>query len=30
MNEFRTLLDRFWVTRREDRELYFALKRGPA
>ena len=28
MNEFRTLLDRFWVTRWEDRELYFALKRA--
>ena len=22
------LLDRFWVTRREDRELYFSLKRA--
>ena len=27
MYEFRALLDRFWVTRREDRELYFSLKR---
>lgn len=28
MYEFRALLDRFWVTRREDRELYFSLKRA--
>lgn len=28
MNEFRALLDRFWVTRREDKELYFSLKRA--
>ena len=28
MYEFRTLLDRFWVTRREERELYFNLKRA--
>ena len=28
MYELRTLLDRFWVTRAENRELYFALKRG--
>ena len=28
MDEFRALLDRFWVTRRRDRELYFALKRA--
>lgn len=27
MYEFRALLDRFWVTRAEDRELYFNLKR---
>lgn len=27
MYEFRTLLDRFWITRTGDRELYFALKR---
>ena len=27
MYELRALLDRFWVTRTEDRELYFALKR---
>ena len=27
MYEFRALLDRFWVTRREDKELYFSLKR---
>ncbi len=28
MYEFRALLDRFWVTRAEDRELYFSLKRA--
>lgn len=28
MYEFRTLLDRFWVTRQEDRDLYFILKRA--
>ena len=28
MNEFRTLLDRFWITREEDPELYFAVKRA--
>jgi len=28
MYEFRALLDRFWVTRSEDRELYFSLKRA--
>lgn len=28
MDEFRTLLDRFWITRARDRELYFALKRA--
>ena len=28
MYEFRALLDRFWVTRAEDRELYFGLKRA--
>lgn len=28
MYEFRALLDRFWVTRREDRELYFSLERA--
>ena len=28
MYEFRALLDRFWVTRREDREFYFSLKRA--
>lgn len=28
MDEFRALLDRFWVTRAEDRELYFSLKRA--
>ena len=28
MYEFRTLLDRFWVTRREDKALYFSLKRA--
>jgi len=28
MYEFRALLDRFWVTRMEDKELYFALKRA--
>lgn len=27
MYEFRTLLDRFWITRTGDRELYFSLKR---
>ncbi len=27
MYEFRALLDRFWVTRAEDKELYFMLKR---
>ncbi len=27
MYEFRALLDRFWVTRMEDKELYFTLKR---
>ena len=28
MYEFRALLDRFWVTRREDKALYFSLKRA--
>ena len=28
MYEFRTLLDRFWVTRREDKSLYVSLKRA--
>lgn len=28
MYEFRALLDRFWVTRAEDRGLYFSLKRA--
>lgn len=28
MNEFRYLLDRFWVTRRENKELYFSVKRA--
>lgn len=28
MYEFRALLDRFWVTRADDRELYFSLKRA--
>ena len=28
MYEFRALLDRFWVTRAEDLELYFSLKRA--
>ena len=28
MYEFRALLDRFWVTREGDRELYFSLKRA--
>ncbi|MDD3335275.1 MAG: TIGR02678 family protein [Eubacteriales bacterium] len=27
MNEFRRLLDRFWVTRLDDKELYYDLKR---
>ena len=27
MYEFRALLNQFWVTRREDKELYFNLKR---
>lgn len=27
MNEFRALMDRFWVTRAEEKELYFSLKR---
>lgn len=27
MDEFRALLDRFWVTRAKNKELYFALKR---
>lgn len=27
MNEFRALMDRFWVTKAEDKELYFSLKR---
>lgn len=27
MNDFRALMDRFWVTRAEDKELYFSLKR---
>lgn len=27
MNEFRALMDRFWVTRAGDKELYFSLKR---
>ena len=28
MYEFRALLDRFWVTRAEDRVLYFGLIRA--
>lgn len=28
MNEFRFLLDRFWITREEDRELFFTVKRA--
>ena len=28
MKEFAALLDRFWVTREENRELYYALKRA--
>ena len=28
MYEFRTLLDRFWVTRTANRELFFRLKRA--
>ena len=28
MNEFRSLLDRFWVTRADDKDLYFAVKRA--
>ncbi len=28
MYEFRALLDRFWVTRSKDKELYFSLKRA--
>lgn len=28
MNEFRYLLDRFWVTRTEHKELYFSVKRA--
>lgn len=27
MNEFRSLLDRFWITKAGDKELYYALKR---
>lgn len=27
MDEFRTLMDRFWVTRASNKELYFSLKR---
>ena len=27
MYEFRTLMDRFWVTRAENGDLYFSLKR---
>ena len=27
MYEFRSLLDRFWVTKAEDKELYYTLKR---
>ena len=30
MYEFRALLDRFWVTREGNRELYFTLKRAQA
>lgn len=28
MNEFRYLLDRFWVTRADNKELYFSVKRA--
>lgn len=28
MNNVRALLDQFWVTRLENRDLYFALKRA--
>ena len=28
MYEFRELLNRFWVTKEADKELYFALKRA--
>lgn len=28
MYEFRFLLDRFWVTRAENKDLYFAVKRA--
>ena len=28
MKEFAALLDRFWITREENRELYYALKRA--
>lgn len=28
MNEFRVLMDRFWVTKAEDKELYVSLKRA--
>ena len=28
MDEFRYLLDRFWVTRAENKELYFSVKRA--
>ena len=28
MNEFRSLLDRFWVTKADDKDLYFAVKRA--
>ena len=28
MNEFRSLIDRFWVTKAENKELYYTLKRA--
>lgn len=28
MNEFQSLLDRFWITRTENKDLYFAVKRA--
>ena len=28
MNEFRYLLDRFWVTRADNKDLYFSVKRA--
>ena len=28
MHEFRYLLDRFWITREQNKELYFSVKRA--